>query len=123
MYEETAIHGSYETPQTERATVGREEPQVFEELARTLREEVPMPELQPKRPMSYEEQIADLTAQQVLQQHEIRIRFLDQGCIVSLGCKDVAFGSPDLAIDAIAEYIKHPKQISKNWREVVFNMK
>ncbi len=115
--QEGAIHGSYETPQTERAIVGREEP-----IENQLREAL-MPELQAKRPMSYEEQIADLTAQQVLQQHEIRIRFLDKGCIVSLGCKDVAFGSPELAMDAIAEYIKHPKQVSKNWREVVFNMK
>jgi len=73
------------------------------------------------RPMSYEEQIADLTDQQVLQQHEIRIRFLDQGCIVSLGCKDVAFGSPELAMESITQYIKYPKQVSKNWREV-FNM-
>jgi len=117
MYEERAIHGSYEQPQTERAIVGREEP-----IENQLREAL-MPELQAKRPMSYEEQIADLTAQQVLQQHEIRIRFLDKGCIVSLGCKDVAFGSPKVALDAIVDYINNPKEVSKNWREVVFNMK
>jgi hypothetical protein len=28
---------------------------------------------------------------EVLQQHEIRIRFLSRGCIVSVGCKDIAF--------------------------------
>ena len=116
MYEERAIHGSYETPQTERAIVGREEP-IENQLRQAL-----MPEPQPKRPMSYEEQIADLTAQQVLQQHEIRIRFLDKGCVVSLGCKDVAFGTPELAMAAISEYVNNPKEISKNWREV-FNMK
>ena len=115
MYnQERAIHGGYEEPQTERVPEPIDQNQLREAL---------MPELQPKRPMSYEEQIADLTDQQVLQQHEIRIRFLDQGCIVSLGCKDVAFGSPNLAMDAIVEYIKHPKEVSKNWREVVFNMK
>ncbi len=113
-YQEDQTVG-YETPQTERAIVGREEP-----IENQLREAL-MPELQPKRPMSYEEQIADLTAQQVLQQHEIRIRFLDQGCIVSLGCKDVAFGDTELAIDAVSEYVNNPKVMSKKWREK-FNM-
>jgi|LauGreDrversion4_2_1035121.scaffolds.fasta_scaffold247702_3 hypothetical protein len=117
-YQEDQTVG-YETPQTERAIVGREEPQVFEELGRTLREEIPTPKTLEK--ISYEEQIADLTAQQVLQQYEIRIRFLDKGCIVSLGCKDVAFGDTELAIDAVSEYVNNPKVMSKKWREK-FNM-
>ncbi len=113
-YQEDQTVG-YETPQTERAVIGREEP-----IENQLREAL-MPELQPKRLMSYEEQIADLTGQQVLQQHEIRIRFLDKGCIVSLGCKDVAFGDTELAIDAVSEYVNNPKVMSKKWREK-FNM-
>ena len=86
--------------------IGREEPQPTEAC----------------RLMSYEEQIADLTDQQVLQQYEVRVRFLDKGCVVSLGCKEIAFGNPKLAIEAVTEYINNPKDVSRNWREV-FNMK
>jgi hypothetical protein len=110
MYEqrvsETAIHGSYETPQTERP-----EPPVMEGLARTLREEVPMTEPSVKKQ----------TKQQILADYEIRIRFLSRGCVVNVGCKEIAFTTVDEAMQAIQYYVADPETVGEYWRGQ-FNM-
>jgi len=102
MYDqERAIHGSYETPQTERAIVGREEPQA------TLRQE-------------YEK--VPRTKQQILQEYPIGIRFLSKGCVVEVGCKTIAFSTVPEAMEAVNSYVKDPENVGEYWRGQ-FNMK
>jgi hypothetical protein len=86
--------------------IGREEPQSLTEAC---------------RPMSYEEQVKGLTDQQILKEYEIRIQFLDMGCIVNVGCKAIAFDDPYKAIEEVKAYILNPKQVAPKWRGY-FNM-
>lgn len=71
---------------------------------------------------SYENSVSLLTDQQVLKEHEIRIQFLDMGCIVNVGCKAVAFNNTYEAIEKVKEYILNPKEASAIWRKQ-FNMR
>ena len=43
------------------------------------------PQTVPCPPLTYEQQVAGLTDQQILKEHEIRIQFLDRGGIVNVG--------------------------------------
>ncbi len=73
------------------------------------------------KPMTYEQQVSGLTDQQILKEHEIRIQFLDFGCIVNVGCKSIAFDDPYKAIEEVKAYILNPKQVAPKWRGY-FNM-
>jgi len=73
------------------------------------------------KPLSYEDSVALLTDQQVLREYEIRIQFLDHGCIVNVGCKAVAFNNTYEAIELVKEYVLNPKKVSAIWRKT-FNM-
>ncbi len=86
--------------------IGREEPQPIET----------------PRTITYSEIIEGLTNQQVLQHHEMRIEFLDKGCIVRIGCKSIAFTTVEEAMRSINSYVNDPKTEAKRWREQ-FNMK
>ena len=86
-----------------------------------MRELTPVEQTEPCPPLTYEQQVAGLTDQQVLKEYEIRIQFLDRGCIVNVGCKAVAFSNVKLAIEAVTEYVDNPKKVSKKWRDE-FNM-
>ena len=94
----------YDQPMTEPA-IGREEPQPTES----------------PRLLTYAEQVEGLTNQQVLQHHEMRIEFLDKGCIVRIGCKSIAFSTVSEAMDAINSYVNNPKIVGEYWRGQ-FNM-
>jgi len=61
------------------------------------------------------------TKQQLLSDYEIRIRFLSRGCIVSVGCKEIAFSTVEDAMLAIQSYIEDPKKAGAYWRGE-FNM-
>ena len=71
--------------------------------------------------VTFEQQVAGLTDQQLLKEYEIRIQFLDLGCIVNVGCKAVAFNNTYEAIEIVKEYILNPKEVMKHWRKK-FNM-
>jgi hypothetical protein len=43
--------------------------------------------------------------QEALQEHEIRIRFLSRGCVVSVGCKEIAFEDVATAMQEINDYV------------------
>jgi len=73
------------------------------------------------KPLSYEDSVALLTDQQVLREYEIRIQFLDMGCIVNVGCKSIAFDDPYKAIEEVKAYILNPKEVTSKWRKY-FNM-
>ena len=72
----------------------------------------PVPEPAPPRP---------LTKQQLLSDYEIRIRFLSKGCVVSVGCKEVAFSTVEEAMSSIQSYVESPEAVGGYWREQ-FNM-
>lgn len=61
------------------------------------------------------------TSQQLLSEYEIRIRFLAKGCVISVGCKELAFGSVDSAMTALQDYVNNPKIASDFWKGQ-FNM-
>ena len=61
------------------------------------------------------------TKQQLLSEYEIRIRFAHKGCVVSVGCKELAFTSVEEAMASIRSYVDDPKNVGDYWRGQ-FNM-
>lgn len=77
-----------------------------------MNEVMPEPEMeQPKewRPSNNE----------VLREYDIRIKFLNRGCIVSVGCKEIAFEDHTNAIAAINAYVANPWDEQQKWRKIL----
>jgi hypothetical protein len=55
------------------------------------------------------------TKQQALARYNIEIKFLSKGCIVTVGCKQIAFSNTDDAINALTEYFSDPNEAYKKW--------
>lgn len=70
----------------------------------TLRSSADMPEKEVKLPKS-----------EILKRHEVRISFFHVGCIISVGCKTVAFNNVDDAMKALVEYVADPETSEKKW--------
>jgi hypothetical protein len=83
-----------------------------EELSGLEQEEVAVPE-----PTNEEYRPSDNEA---LREHEIRIRFLSRGCIVSVGCKEIAFESIETAMAAINLYVANPYDEQQKWRKILY---
>jgi hypothetical protein len=56
-----------------------------------------------------------------LKEYEIRIKFLDVGCIVGVGCREIAFSNIDDAITELNKYFKDPYNIKEEWYETFKN--
>ena len=56
---------------------------------------------------------------EALREHDLRIRFLNRGCIVSVGCKDIAFEDPIKAMAAINAYVANPWEEQQRWRKIL----
>jgi hypothetical protein len=56
---------------------------------------------------------------EALREYEIRIRFLGRGCIVSVGCQEIAFESVETAMQELNEYVKNPYETQKKWRKIL----
>jgi hypothetical protein len=56
---------------------------------------------------------------EALRNFEIRIRFLDRGCIVSVGCKEIAFENYIEAMAAINKYVANPWEEQQVWRKIL----
>jgi len=54
-----------------------------------------------------------------LREYEIRIKFISRGCIVSVGCKDIAFEDHTSAMAAINAYVANPWEEQKKWRKIL----
>jgi hypothetical protein len=54
-----------------------------------------------------------------LRDYEINIRFLSLGCIVRVGCKEIAFTSIQEAIQEVNEYIANPKLLSDKYNKLI----
>ena len=58
---------------------------------------------------------------QALQEYEIKIKFLSRGCIVSVGCKDIAFEKISDAMTALNNYVAEPYDSQKHWYSIFDN--
>lgn len=56
---------------------------------------------------------------EALREFEIRIRFLHRGCIVSVGCKEIAFEDHTNAMAAINAYVANPWEEQQKWRKIL----
>jgi hypothetical protein len=58
---------------------------------------------------------------QVLREYEISIRFLDRGCIVRVGCKEIAFDDITKAMAEINDYVLggNTYEAQKKWRKIL----
>ena len=52
----------------------------------------------------------------VLREYEVRLQFLNRGCIVHVGCKSIAFESTEAAMKEVNEYVSNPWDVQKKWR-------
>jgi hypothetical protein len=53
-----------------------------------------------------------------LREHEISIRFLSLGCIVRVGCKEIAFTSIEDAMKEINTYVANPKASTDRFNQL-----
>ena len=73
-------------------------------------------ELEGERMMAKEYRPSDI---EVLRDHEINIRFLSgRGCIISVGCKQIAFEDNQKAMEALNAYVSSPYEESKKWNQI-----
>lgn len=50
-----------------------------------------------------------------LMEYEIHIRFLSVGCIIKVGCKEIAFSDIDAAIAELNMYFSNPYETKEKW--------
>jgi hypothetical protein len=55
----------------------------------------------------------------LLKDFSLQIEFLDRGCIVSVGCKKIAFESIHEAMVAINDYVANPWDEQQKWRKIL----
>ena len=56
---------------------------------------------------------------EALREYEISIRFLNRGCIVRVGCKEIAFSDNEEAITELSKYFNTPYETQKSWRKIL----
>jgi hypothetical protein len=59
------------------------------------------------------------TRNEALREWEINIKFLNRGCIVRVGCKEIAFEDYTNAMAAINAYVANPWEEQKKWRQIL----
>lgn len=57
--------------------------------------------------------------QEALREYEISIRFLNRGCVVRVGCKEIAFESIETAMKSINDYVANPYDEQQKWRKIL----
>lgn len=53
-----------------------------------------------------------------LTEYEIHIKFLNRGCVVSVGCKSIAFDCVDEMLTNLVEYVRNHEASYKKWTEL-----
>lgn len=53
-----------------------------------------------------------------LRDYEISIRFLSLGCIVKVGCKEIAFTSISEAMKEVNEYVNNPRLLEQKYNKL-----
>lgn len=59
------------------------------------------------------------TNQEALREYEIRIQFLNRGCIVHVGCKSIAFETVSSAMTEVNEYVNNTWESQQRWRKIL----
>ena len=80
---------------------------------------LPMAEMPTQEPMMEKTSEYRPLNQEALREYEISIRFLSRGCIVRVGCKEIAFEDPDYAMAQINAYVSNPWEEQKKWRKIL----
>ena len=58
--------------------------------------------------------------QEALQEYEISLRFLSRGCVVHVGCKQIAFEDVNKAMAEINEFVTGDTwEVQKKWRKLL----
>ena len=55
------------------------------------------------------------SATEMLREHEVHIRFLSIGCVIRVGCKEIAFEDRDKAMVELMDYVRDPHTATKKW--------
>ena len=53
-----------------------------------------------------------------LRDYEINIRFLSLGCVVRVGCKEIAFTSITEAMQEVNAYVANPKELESKYSKL-----
>lgn len=79
-----------------------------------------MPQPQMEEPTLIPEERYKPSKKEALKSYEIRITFLDRGCIVHVGCQSLAFEDVNKAMAAINEYVTGDTyEIQQRWRQTL----
>jgi hypothetical protein len=84
----------------------------MQEELNSVMAEVPRPQPQEKewRPSN----------QEALREYELNIRFLNRGCVVRVGCKEIAFVDVNEAMVEINEYVTgNTWEVQQKWRKLL----
>ena len=57
--------------------------------------------------------------QETLREYELRIQFLNRGCIVHVGCKSIAFETVESAMFEVNNYVNNPFDSQVKWRKIL----
>lgn len=56
---------------------------------------------------------------QCLREYEVSLRFLSRGCVVRVGCQEIAFESAEEAIKELNEYVSNTYETQQKWRKIL----
>lgn len=56
--------------------------------------------------------------QSLLREYEITIRFLSVGCVVRVGCKEIAFEDLNRAMEEVNDYVRDPHTSIDRWNKI-----
>lgn len=56
---------------------------------------------------------------QCLREYEVSLRFLNRGCLVRVGCQEIAFESAEEAIKELNEYVNNTYDTQQKWRKIL----
>lgn len=78
------------------------------------------------RPLPEEEQTVTIPTEEwvpsyieALKSFDVRLEFLDMGCIVSVGCKRIPFQSVSEAMAELTNYVNYPYETQQKWKKVL----
>ena len=81
---------------------------MVDEIIEPTNDEIQMPQ-----PKEWRPSVTDL-----LREYEVRIKFLSRGCIVSVGCREIAFEKLEDAMKELNEYVTNPYDVMQKWQKI-----
>ena len=59
-----------------------------------------------------------MTRQDYLRQWHVNIKFLHVGCVIQVGCKEIAFSDITTAMQEFNEYVNNPEKTQEKWFKI-----